>query len=83
MQINDGKLKFRTQNQRNFQLVNVYIMSNIGRQVKDFKINRTGNTKKYNQISSKGKSRGRKEEEKSAAEDRGSIPLLQRERERE
>ncbi len=83
MQINDGKLKFHTQSQRNFQLVNVYIMSNIGSQVKDFKMNRTGNTKKHTQISSKGKSRGRKEEEKIAAEDRGSIPLLQRERERE
>lgn len=79
MQINDGKLKFHTLNQRNFQLVNVYIMSNIGSQVKDLKMNRTGNTKKHTQISSKGKSRGRKEEEKIAAEDRGSIPLLQRE----
>lgn len=57
-------------------------MSNISSQVKDLKMNRRENTKKYTQISSKGKSRGRKEEEKSAAEDRGSIPLLQRERER-
>ncbi len=73
MQINDGKLKFHTQSQRNFQLVNVYIMSNIGSQVKDLKMNRTGNTKKHTQISSKGKSRGRKEEEKSGGQRKHPI----------
>ncbi len=85
MQINDGKLKFRKQNQINFQLVKVYIMSDISSQVKDFKMNRTGNTEKYTQISSKGKSveDERRRREAQRRTDEASHYCRERERERE
>ncbi len=84
MQINDGKLKFRKQNQINFQLVKVYIMSDISSQVKDFKMNRTGNTEKYTQISSKGKSvEDERRREAQRRTDEASHYCRERERERE